>query len=248
MGFFDHDDYCEPTMYEHLYSLAEETKADMVFSPFVAVDEYGKRIKNSSYPEGASVKDLYKTSVGLTLCDTIAYSKTSCPKTIWNKLYRNEIIQTHHIRFIDTRKAAPEDTPFNIEYMYYCKNIAITSSELYYHVFHSHNTGNSAEYKSMKKYALSLQAIHDFLSQKDEMEHEDIKERLDNTIRMNILVTFMNEVEKLGIGRAIKDCFYVNKNHPFIADAYEHTSRIMYPGGQSSKRNALSFVLSRIFK
>ena len=236
-------------MFEYLYNLAEQEQSDMVVSPFVAIDGQGKVISRFDYPDIIiSSEDLYKYSIGLSANDSLQKSKLSAPKTIWNRLYRNDIIQNHKIRFVDTKLISPEDTPFNIEYLYYCKKISICYRDLYYHVYHDHNTGNSVEYKSLKKYTLCLQYIYEALLAKGEINRSDIKERFENTVRQYLFVTALNELKGRGIMKMLKSLCTVRRNYGFIRESYSNTYRIYSINGYSWKVNIISYLLSKILK
>lgn len=249
IGFFDHDDFGEPYMFERLYEIAEKEQADLVVSPFVAIDEKGNELSYFDYPnENVSVADIFKTSIGLTQRDNKAYSKLSAPKTIWNKLYRNDIIQNNHIRFIDTKISAPEDTPFNIEYLYYCKRVAFCHQRLYYHVYHGSNTGETVEYKSLIKYMSAFFYIHNFLEGKGAFKDEELRERFNNTVRYNIIITSLNEWKNKGFVFFIKNVLKIKKDYVFVRDAFKNTYKIKLLNGTSFKMNAASKMLSLIFK
>lgn len=50
----------------------------------------------------------------------------------WNKLYKRELIEAHHLRF-DEKMTCMSDHRFNLEYLPHCSMIAMTSARLYHY-------------------------------------------------------------------------------------------------------------------
>lgn len=100
IGFVDSDDYISPQMYEHLYSMLDET-TDIAECGYVSVTEGG-----TSFPELSQKVSRYTPQEAMA-CHI---ADTCFRQLIWNKLYRRGVIG--NIRF-------PEQTVIDDEFFTY---------------------------------------------------------------------------------------------------------------------------------
>lgn len=85
IGFVDHDDKIEKTMYQTMYMAMKETNADIVMcSSFSLVN--GERGKQS-YPQ----YDSFETDGNELVKRMLSYEKIIC-SSVWSKLYRKNVI------------------------------------------------------------------------------------------------------------------------------------------------------------
>lgn len=244
VGFCDHDDICDLKMFEKLYSIMEESDADMVLSPFIAVDSSMNELVYNDYTDSkeAILKNIFLTTIGILPSDKREIRDLSVPKTIWNKLYRADIIKKYNINFVDTKLIAPEDTIFNIEYLHRCTTIAFCHEKLYYHVYHDNNTGNSVEYKSILKYANGLEYIYDFLKDQELLDKDGIKERFYNTVKSYIYTTSVVEFKTHGVISTLKKLRQI-RTRDFIRSAYRNGENVAFRGKYSVKAQIInSFI------
>ena len=102
IGFVDSDDYISTQMYEHLYSMLDET-TDIAECSYVSVTEGG-----TSFPELSQKVSRYTPQEAMA-CHI---ADTCFRQLIWNKLYRRGVIG--NIRF-------PEQTVIDDEFFTYCQ-------------------------------------------------------------------------------------------------------------------------------
>ena len=119
----DADDWVESNFLELLFEKAESEDADIVFCGY-----YIDFIESNN-----SVKkffDIPKASV----LEQIRYIESlNNMNIIWNKIYKREIINKHHIRF-STDLLRGEDLYFNNQYFRYVKNIESIHNFLYHYI------------------------------------------------------------------------------------------------------------------
>lgn len=247
VGFCDHDDYCYPNMFEDLYNACERSKADMAISPFIAVDANGNIMSHYSIKEDvlSTYDNIFLATIGLRKEDSKDFRALAVPKTVWNRLFKLDIIRNNNIRFIDTRTTAPEDTTFNIEYMIYARSAAICSNDLYLHFYHDSNLGESMDYRSFDKYITGFCYWENLLVTHGLMTNDDIRIRFYNTIRANTLIIARINFRKKGLFFTIKKLKEIKKIQ-LIKDAYKDTSRITYFTGDSHKMNIISKIIKYI--
>ncbi|MCQ2207395.1 MAG: glycosyltransferase [Paludibacteraceae bacterium] len=142
IGFSDHDDYMEPTMYEKLYNAISRNKVH------VAMCERGDILKLvNKKVERLDGQKSY--TVWTSLLKTIANKQNLNTVYVWNKIYDRQFIQENGIKFPDNKSyPAGEDILFN--YQVFKKLSEIDRNEevayvreiLYWHIFHGENTSN----------------------------------------------------------------------------------------------------------
>ena len=111
IGFSDHDDYRELTMYEELYAEAKASDLDILLGTLV---EVGDRYELNVYPDipdeeirELALKDLFMAGNDITFAPYAGY--------ILPNLYRSCFLKFHNISFIDSRIATPEDWLFHVK-------------------------------------------------------------------------------------------------------------------------------------
>lgn len=246
IGFCDHDDVCDLQMFENLYHSVEENKADIGFSPFVAVSSSGTELIYNDYIDSkkATAKNIFLTTIGLHPSDDSGMRDLSIPKTIWNKLYKADIIRKYNIKFVDTKIMSPEDTIFNIEYLCRCSTVAFCHEKLYFHIYHN-NTGDSVEYKSIIKYVEGLEYIYDFLKKQGLLDKDDIRERFYNTVKFHICTTSIVEFKKRGAISIFRKLRQVRLKS-FVEKAYRNTGDTVYRGSCSKRQKIINSIIKGI--
>ncbi|MBF8457260.1 glycosyltransferase [Kaistella sp. G5-32] len=103
VGFVDSDDTVTPDYFQTLYETAEQTRSDLVFS----------KLENKN--DGLEKNRVYDRSEILQII-LPTYFNGDLLNSIWNKLYLNEIITAHQIRFLPGKKLG-EDALFNLQFL-----------------------------------------------------------------------------------------------------------------------------------
>ncbi|MBO4332200.1 MAG: glycosyltransferase family 2 protein [Paludibacteraceae bacterium] len=141
IGFFDDDDYCEPTMYKELYDSALLKNCNYSFC--------GRSIINNKTGEDVSLKEPNKYNI-IECLNSIVKFKFDSNTVIWNKIIKKDLITDNNIKFIDTKRMSGEDQLFNckilLELIKSGGNIYYTEKKLYHHLLHKNNTGISESY------------------------------------------------------------------------------------------------------
>lgn len=133
----DSDDWLEPSFTERLVTAAEKHEADLVIAPYwmtVPLEDVG-RDENGDYQ--LEMREYNYLPAGVY--DQTAYFRQLMRKpntfyfgVIWNKLYRRDIIEKHHLRF--SSEIFCEDSYFNIRYFQYVhKAVSIPGAGYYYY-------------------------------------------------------------------------------------------------------------------
>lgn len=163
IGFSDHDDFRELTMYETLYNTAKNNLSDIVFSPCQHINSennIANQHKSFNFSSYNSLQDY-------CLYDLIGNGnnerKESLFINIQGCIYRNEMIKQHNIKFVDTKKITPEDVLFQIDTFSTTSKINVINNAFYYHVSHSSNEGSKSSYKDIQKRCLGLTYIYNNL-------------------------------------------------------------------------------------
>jgi len=158
IGFFDHDDYCAPDMYELLYQKAIQDDLDVVRCNFLCTYKVKSEYVSEEYrypDNSANVSDkewFYKN---------ISNNSISC--VIWNHIYRASFLNKNNFCFLDSRVICSEDSIFFMNVYDKIKQIGIVPGYLYSHFFHSSNTGKMYTYRSIRNRISFFEEIYKFL-------------------------------------------------------------------------------------
>lgn len=126
IAFLDSDDQLELTFIEELYNNLKENNSDMSICNFKEIyEETNKIILRNYFPNNKISEEQIKNNL-----DKFNYS-------IWNKLYKKEIIEKNNITFPISLKY--EDIPFVLEYLTKCKTISKTNKYLYNYKIHKNS-------------------------------------------------------------------------------------------------------------
>ncbi|MBO4332201.1 MAG: glycosyltransferase family 2 protein [Paludibacteraceae bacterium] len=142
IGFSDHDDYMEPTMYEKLYkAITKENSHVSMCERGDILTKYNKRVER--------LDDQKTYTVWTSLLKTIANKQNLNTVYVWNKIYDRKFIQDNNIRFPDNKEfPAGEDILFNFQVFKKLSEtnkteaVAYVREILYWHIFHGENTSS----------------------------------------------------------------------------------------------------------
>jgi glycosyltransferase involved in cell wall biosynthesis len=123
--FLDADDYLGVEALERMVEMAEEHESDVVLGKLVSVN--GRGVARSMFLRDQPRADLYSSRV---------YWNLPCLK-----LFRREMLETHHLRFPTDRRFI-EDLLFTIQAYYHARNISVVGEYDCYYVVLREDGGN----------------------------------------------------------------------------------------------------------
>ena len=225
IGFHDHDDYSEPTMYELLYNKAQQENLEVARCNFTCIytSESGETVEQYKYPDiSASVSNRE------WIYEYVSGDKVSC--VIWNHIYKADFLRNNNLQFLDSRSVCSEDSIFFIEVYRLVKRFGVIPDYLYYHVFHSNNTGKIYNYRSVKNRVSFFEEIYSFLKKNGLNEEQCLPYLSRNAIRSlysgarQALLLFslkraLSEIRYAGKSKLIMDCInylYKKENRPTL--------------------------------
>jgi glycosyltransferase involved in cell wall biosynthesis len=161
IGFSDHDDFREPTMYEELYKKAKEEEADLVLSLPGEILNGEKKISDcKEFSEKPSKKMLLSDLIGF---GNNEHPEGACFVNIHNNIYRSDLIKEHRIQFVDTKNCSPEDVIFQIQSIFFSKKTVLLRKAFYFHQNDINNEGLQYSYVGYEKRPEGLRSIYNFL-------------------------------------------------------------------------------------
>lgn len=168
IGFTDHDDYCEPEMFEKLYEKAVEQAADVVISNFF--DENPVSGSYFAFPKGFEPQEFQRRAfLALISADYSIRNSESFNNmnVIWNQIYRRSFLLENEILFPDNRVLTMEDVFFSIKVYHFAKKVYYLPETYYHHVNTSVNNFENYSYRSIAR-ILPLQGeILNFLKEQN---------------------------------------------------------------------------------
>lgn len=129
IAFVDGDDFVDVDFLDSLYSCIEKEKADMAFCNYYSLKETDKNIVSHGFSGGEILEG---TEIANVLYKNIAIGKTDGYFSLWNKLFKREIIEKNGITF-NKDMSFGEDMLFIIDYLRYVNKIVFTEKPLYYY-------------------------------------------------------------------------------------------------------------------
>ena len=124
--FLDADDWIPQDSTKMLVRTAREKNADLVVGEFYRVVGDKLSRKGSIETDEVLSREEYAEFMKISPADYY-YG------VIWNKLYRRDIINQHHVR-MNPEVSFCEDFIFNLEYVLHCERIAALQLPVYYYV------------------------------------------------------------------------------------------------------------------
>ena len=124
--FLDSDDWITPDATKLFVRSAETNQCDLVIADFYRV--VGERVshKGDIEDEGVMNREQYAAHMMENPAD-FYYG------VIWNKLFRRDIIEQHHLR-MDTELSWCEDFLFNLDYISHANTFIALQAPVYYYV------------------------------------------------------------------------------------------------------------------
>ena len=165
VGFVDSDDWIEPQMYEQLYCLAAQNKADMVSSGYILEGNYVSE-EYDSLPDGCYAEDdkkkLLEALIFNMKCHDLGIRGSLCCK-----LFRRELFERAQNRIPDGMVFS-EDKLCVLTFALDCKCIVVTRQAWYHYILHSESVTHQPDTEYLKrinevyKYFVSLYSHPDF--------------------------------------------------------------------------------------
>lgn len=181
VGFVDGDDTIENDFFEKLIDNAEKAKSDSVYSKFSAPQNF------QVFPKIMDKTDWQSLVLPI-------FFKEDSLNAIWNKIYRNEIIQKNNINFpVGTQHG--EDAQFNIEFLMKAQRISF----LDYCGYHYREVEGSATRNIVK---------HDYLQRIVEVYETDWTSIIGNSIDQDL----MENLKRTRFANAVLSLVYIYGN------------------------------------
>lgn len=198
VGFSDHDDYCEPQMFEHLYRNATDRDADIVISD-IGEDINGMK-HTTGFPENS---DNFRESYLRSLINGSPFKRgtrsfDNC-NSIWNQIYRRTFLQENNVTFSDNRVVTYEDSLFLIKAYSLAKSVSYIPETLYYHVETGENEYHSYGYRSIAKVRAYLYEMIGFLESVNQDTTKKYAQEISNSIFQRIFTSLLNELQFKGL-------------------------------------------------
>lgn len=157
IGFVDSDDWIELDMYENLYKKIKHTNSDICICGRRAYNEDGKLSNAINLQD--EIIDFNKNNDKKHILDKFFYSYTV---VVWNKLYKNEIINNNNIRFKDVNYVGSEDALFNYCVLSSAKRITSIENIYYNQLSREGSTARTYKPGYMNRTANMIKCMSDY--------------------------------------------------------------------------------------
>lgn len=208
IGFHDHDDYSAPNMYESLYKKAESEQLDVVRCNFSCIYTNENKLEKYNYPTPPSeIPDKEWTY------ENVSNGNISC--VIWNHIYNFDFLKRHNISFLDSRLVCSEDSLFFLDVYHNVYKLGIVPGYLYYHVFHTTNTGKIYDYRSIKNRISFFEELYSFLKNNDIQEYKCLSFLSEHALK-SLYTGSRQAILLFPLKKAITEIQYIRKNRLMI--------------------------------
>lgn len=134
IGFMDHDDYVDSSMYEKLYLHATTHNCDVVrCNTIIEENEHSETTYFNDPTWNGIVRSLLLSMHSLMNPNYLS-------RSVWNGVYKTDIVK--HIQFLNRSDYYEEDTLFNLEVCSLTKNIDCIPNVLYHWIKNSDSLSN----------------------------------------------------------------------------------------------------------
>lgn len=142
VAFVDSDDYTSVEAYEVLYNKAKDTDADIVYAGFIMQNSDGTESNCFMLDhtwEGKEITAFLQSMIFDTKpdIDTIWMS-------VWNGLYKRDLIERNKIRFFSEREYLSEDILFHTMLIPLCKKIVCIPQTFYHYCYNGTSLTHSS--------------------------------------------------------------------------------------------------------
>lgn len=163
---FDVDDEVEPDVLEKLYKAAEDTNAEVLCFGYI---EHDLALKTQTVFQFDRVSCHSNDEVRAVYLDHLLMKFNN--GFFWNKLYRRDFIEKHHLRFGNER--IQQDEVFNLK-VYKCVNHLEIIPGTFYHYF-VYNTGNNRSRFIPERYEIYKSVYRHFCDLRDYWNLKDAR-------------------------------------------------------------------------
>ena len=208
IGFCDHDDYCEPNMFELMYHKAHCENLDIVGCNFIRkfINKKGITEKKNNLYLNNTFDKLRKDSMK-EIIRKCGY--------VWRHLFKTDFLKENNILFVDTKQLQGEDIFFSLLAHFYSQRQGFIPDYLYYHLQYSKSTSASQVYSSLKSVIVFLEYMHSLLVKLSlyndyrQVYIEQIIRRLYTcflrAIRQNTLKIFLSDITLIKKSQILKE-------------------------------------------
>ena len=133
VAFIDSDDYTSTEAYETLYDEAKRGDFDIVYAGYMGFKSSGATFTDFVMDKELRGNDVIKF-LGNMLYHVDKGFESVC-MSMWNGIYRRDLINAHHVRFHSEREYLSEDILFHTELIPYCKSIRCIPKVFYHYCY-----------------------------------------------------------------------------------------------------------------
>lgn len=184
ISFVDADDFAEKNMIESMFTVAEESRADMVICGFYE-EKQGKRVEHKfKYKTGLYTnEETYKIAIEV-ISDV---SETRIPPYSWVRMIRKDILDNPPLRYADGMIRS-EDYYYFVRVHFRINRLYLLLDQPLYHYM---EVKDSVTHKYVKSYWKSVKQIY-FGLQNELPKNENVSWRLDLMLMQRSLIALNN--------------------------------------------------------
>lgn len=169
VGIVESDDFVDKTMFEDLYNIAVNNKADMVKS-----DYYYYTTANNQKRKAGKIS---KSEANKIITDEKRQKLLKMQPSIWSAIYKRDLLNNFDIRFLETPGASYQDTSFSFKVISLAQGIVLTNKA---YLYYRQDNENSSVHAKDKIFIIcdEYNEITDFLNKNPEIKKYTLTNKL----------------------------------------------------------------------
>ena len=163
VAFVDADDFIELDTYEKMYTRCKDNNLDVAFFTYNRVDKTGQVISNLNnnrveelFLTQQEVSDFFLNLVGRS---PHSYYLPTYTTSASMSLYKRDIIEAHHIRFVNVREIASEDLIFSLNFLLHSNRAGCYPDVFYHYLVNTSSTTTTYNDKKYERMERCLQEV-----------------------------------------------------------------------------------------
>ncbi|UKK74845.1 glycosyltransferase [Segatella bryantii] len=133
VAFVDSDDFTEKDAYKCLYETAKKRDADVVYAGYHWQNTEGKESVFFVLDKEWNGREIVRF-LGDMMFDDNPPEKNIC-MSMWNAIYRRDILEKNNVRFQSEREILSEDIVFHTQFLPLCKKIVCVPKAFYHYCY-----------------------------------------------------------------------------------------------------------------
>ena len=211
--FVDSDDLLGTSAIEDLVKAADKNNADICIGGFTRINRNGEEIFEEQYTRRIALGKEKSQDVFIQMLGSLPESHKSLKMSVWNCLYRLDLIKHYNLKFVSERELISEDIIWHSEYFKYVNTSVIIDNTAYYY---RENQKSLTQSYNSKRFRLSMNLYFELTKRINENNlNKEAELRNKKQLFINIRTCIAQEKSQ-NLKQAVKNINTITKDKDLI--------------------------------